>query len=391
MYHLRFAILIVLTACIAPLHALSELRMFGFYGRNVSVHIESGLKAFAFPQNQLNYITVATALNSMDKMGLPATVAELKQSALTFSLDNLGYFQLLKVFSVQCFPNQSNSFRKAIVWYGLRQAGIDAIVAGYQEYFNLFVRMENSLDGGYYITHKGQKYVSASLDKMAYDRLEVFQLQLLQDSAKTALQLDVFNTPQLGNNFKDKTRTFSYGTNTYTLNTRYNMDVVNYLTDLPSFRIGSYLYSLAPTAQADKSMDDSLKIWLKGKTYSEKLNFILALVQGAFPYKADREYRPGEKRNFVEQTLADDYVDCEDKAALFCYLANKYLSVETVMLYSKSATHVCCAIELPANAPGFTFKHFGKPYLVCEPAFQGFKPGETELTQDEIIHLEVFN
>jgi hypothetical protein len=138
-------------------------------------------------------------------------------------------------------------------------------------------------------------------------------------------------------------------------------------------------------------MNDSLVVWLKGKTYAEKLSFLLTLVQGAFPYKADRDYRSHEKRNCVEQTLADEFVDCEDKAALFCYLVNKYLYAETVLLYCKKATHVCCAIELPEKSPGYTFKYFGKPYLVCEPAFAGLKPGETSLSKDEILHLEIFN
>jgi len=364
---------------------------FPFYGKTVTVNIPNELIDFSFPENNFDYILVSRNLNEIHKLKLNETIDELRQQSKDFSLDNIGYFQLLKYFSASCFPKQTNNFRKAIVWYGLRQGGVDAVLGGNTAYFNLFVRMENSPDGGFAITHQGKKYVSASVDKIQYASLEIYRLQLMQDSAAEALQLDMYNTPLLGHTIKSKTRTFSYGNQTFTLNTKYNSDVVNYLNDLPSFRIGSYLYTLAPSEEAQKSMDDSLEIWLKNKTYGEKLTFILALVQNAFPYKADADYRKSEKRNFVEQTMADEYIDCEDKAALFCYLVNKYLGAETVMLYSKSATHVCCAIELPEKAPGFTFKYFGKPYLVCEPAFEGLKPGETELTKDEIMHLEVFN
>lgn len=363
---------------------------FMFYGRMVSVPVPEKVINLEFPQKDFNYISVARALNSIHEAGFSTSVSALQRSAKEYQLDNVGLFQLFKVFSVRCFPGQTMPFRKAIVWYALRQSGIDAIVAGNESYFNLFVRMENSPDGGFNLTHQGQKYTSATADKIAFSHLEVWRLQLLQDSAREPLQLDMYNTPVLGNRVVQKQRTFSVGDKNYTLNTRYNVDVVEYLNDLPSFRIGSYLYTLQPTETAQASMDDSLRIWLKGKSYNEQLSFLLAMVQNAFPYKADLDYRRREKRNFVEQSLADEFLDCEDKAALFCYLAHKYLGAETILLYSRSQTHVACAIALPQKAPGFTFRYQGQPYLICEPAFQGLKPGETDLTQDEIMRLEIF-
>lgn len=372
-------------------YAATEMMQFGFYGRVVNVSVNTGLKTLDFPSGSYSYITVARALNRMHELDAAASFAELRKQAREFSLDNVGLFQLFKVFSMRCFPNQSMEFRKALAWYGLRDAGIDAILAGNEAYLNLFVRMDNSPDGGFSLTHNGVKYTSATADKIAYSKLEVWRLQLLQDSAREPLQLDMYNMPHLGGRVVEKQRVFEVGDKTYTLNTRYNEDVVEYLNDLPSFRIGSYLYTLQPTETAQTSMDDSLQVWLSGKTYEQKLGFLLALVQEAFPYKADLDYRRREKRNFVEQSLADDFLDCEDKAALFCYLVNKYLSAETVLLYSRSQTHVACAIELPEKAPGFTFKYMGKPYLICEPAYSGLKPGETELTPDEIRMLEIFN
>lgn len=363
---------------------------FMFYGRLVNVNVPEELLKADFPLSGYNYITVARALNHIHDVGLSSSIDELRQQAKIFQLDNVGLFQLFKVFSVRSFPNQSVPFRKAIAWYALRYSGIDAIVAGNENYFNLFVRMENSPDGGFNLTHQGKKFTSATIDKLEYSHLEVWKLQLLQDSAREPLQLDMYNTPQLGSNVVAKQRNFTVGDKSFTLNTRYNADVVNYLNDLPSFRIGSYLYTLQPSATAQASMDDSIVVWLKGKTYTEQLNFLLALVQEAFPYKADLDYRRREKRNFVEQSLADEFLDCEDKAALFCYLANKHLGAETILLYSRSQTHVACAIALPDKAPGYSFRYKGRPYLICEPAFQGLRPGETELTQDEIMRIEIF-
>ncbi|MBL7812669.1 MAG: hypothetical protein JNL57_10640 [Bacteroidetes bacterium] len=368
-----------------------ETHQFTFYGVQVEVQAEKKLKSVVFPDKAISYISVARSLNTMHELKLDETIAQLKIAAKQMALDNVGFMQLMKLYSQRCFPAQTINFRKALVWYGLRQNGTDALVAGSTDYFNVFVVMENSPDGGFSLSHQGKKYVSISNDKYTYSLLEVYKLQLLQDSARAPLQLDVFTTPRLGMDIRYQQRKFEYNDHVFTLNTRYNQHLVNYLNDLPSFRIGSYLYTYQPSDDAQYSLDDSLKYWLRGKTYNDQLTFLLALVQSAFPYKADSDYRAREKRNFVEQTLADKFVDCEDKAALFCYLATKYLSADCVLLYSRSQTHVCCAIELPDKAPGYTFRYLGKPYLVCEPAFEGLKPGETELTQDEILRLEVYN
>jgi len=86
-----------------------------------------------------------------------------------------------------------------------------------------------------------------------------------------------------------------------------------------------------------------------------------------------------DKHNFPEQTLAAAYADCEDKAVLFLSLARDAFRIKGQLLYNESQEHIAAAVELPPQSPGASFSQQGIPYLICEPAFNGFKPGETRL------------
>lgn len=383
-------IILVVAAAGIPLTAAVQSLEFSFYGKAVRVTAEAGLQHYKFSKTGLCFSKVSSQLKAMHHMGLGQTFSELRQEASAMNLDEMGYFQLLKTFSMRAFPEQTPEFRMALVWYGLRHKGIDALLAGKNEYLNLFVRMDRETDGGFSLTHLGKTYYSVTRGDIPYRALEVFRLTLLQDSAYGELSINTSRLPELGDDVVQRTRAFEYRDRNYVLLTRYNANLVAYMNDLPRFKIGTHLYEVRPSDDAYNSLHDSLKLWMRDMDDQEKQNFLLAMVQKAFPYKADRDYRSTEKRNFVEQTLADDYVDCEDKAALFCYLVREYLGKKTILIYSESKVHVNCAVEMPAGAPGYTFKYKNKPYLLCEPSYTGYSAGETDMTQAEFKNAEIF-
>ena len=387
---LRHAHILILFMVCQTASAQSVFNAFDFYGQRVELPSTAALGGMVFPSAGLQNKSINGALKEMDRNAL-SCIEELRRRGNQMELDNLGYFQLLKAFSVHCFPAQTPNFRKALVWYGLRHSSIDAILAGNDSYLNLFVRMENTPDGGFALTHKGLRYISASVDNIAFSQLEVWSPELLRDSGRSALELNMYHSPRLGKNMVFKPRPFVALGGEHVLYACYNRHMVNYLNDLPSFRIGSYLYTFPPADESLACIDDSVRVWLKGLSYNQSLSFLLEMVQNAFPYKADSAYRPREKRNFVEQTLADEFVDCEDKAAMFCFLANRYLSASTVLLYSRDRSHVACGIELPEKASNYNLRYNNKFYMICEPAFYGLKPGETELSPEDIRSLEIFN
>ena len=51
-----------------------------------------------------------------------------------------------------------------------------------------------------------------------------------------------------------------------------------------------------------------------------------------------------KKFNFVEQSISDDYTDCDDRGVLFCYLAKKFIGAKVLLIAGPN--HVCGAVEI---------------------------------------------
>ncbi|MCC7297447.1 MAG: hypothetical protein IT244_03875 [Bacteroidia bacterium] len=370
--------------------SFAKAEKFEFYGNEIQIDINEKLQTYKLNNSQFSDKNIDMHLKNLHKLGLTKVFGYLKQRADSLLLDDVGYFQLVKVFTVKKFPQQSNEFRKLLAYFGLRNAGMDALLAGKANYINLFVNLNKEVDGGFQMEFNGKKYYSATSDKIPFKEMTIFHRNMFIDSAANAIQFKMNALPILGKEIATKTRTFRYGNRNFSLNTQFKKHLVDYMNDLPRFRTGVHLYAVALSSEAEKSIDDSMQMWLKNLDQNRQLEFILAMVQKAFPYKADADYLGREKRNFIEQTLADEFTDCEDKAALFCYLANKYLNKKTILIYSKKATHVTAAIELDKAAPGYNFKYKGKGYMICEGACVGYKMGETILKEEEIAKAEIF-
>lgn len=363
--------------------AHAESKLFSFYGKQIKVDVASELYSLAFPAKPTEKnLTALFQKAATKKVG--ASFEQLNVQAKAMNLDNIGTFQLYRYFVLNAFPKENANFKKAMVWYGMRQSGLDAILAGDKDFLNLYVNLDQPVDGGYFVTVKGKKYFSADAGTNFPKGIFIYNPNVFTGNAREGLSLDVNKRPVLGNTTEKKRRSFNTGTKTYNLVLNYNKDYVNYLNDLPSLRTGTHMYKLAPSVELAKSLDDSLNRWMKHMSYEQKRGFLLKMVQEGFRYKADTDYRKHEKRNFVEQTAADDFTDCEDRAAFFNYLAARYLKTETIILYSKEKMHVNCALLMDDAATGYTFKYKGKKYLIMEPAYLGFRPGETDHTKEEL-------
>jgi hypothetical protein len=107
------------------------------------------------------------------------------------------------------------------------------------------------------------------------------------------------------------------------------------------------------------------------------LNFILQFVQKSFEYRKDEIVYGQEKFSFPEETLINNFSDCEDKAMLYALLVNKVFGLKTVALYYKDAQHINIAVESwdKDNKGNFAFNNHN--YIICEPSGNGFAIGES--------------
>lgn len=111
-----------------------------------------------------------------------------------------------------------------------------------------------------------------------------------------------------------------------------------------------------------------------GFTGVQKLNFVIAFVQG-LPYTVDIETTPfDEYPRYPIETLFDKGGDCEDTSILVTAILNK-MGYDVALLLLWNAQHVAVGIALP-DGSGSYYQYNNKKYFYLETTGDGWKIGE---------------
>jgi hypothetical protein len=115
------------------------------------------------------------------------------------------------------------------------------------------------------------------------------------------------------------------------------------------------------------SLIPALKKTVNGKSAKAGVEYIMFLVRNAFDYGPDSTIYGREKRFSPEETLAADWSDCEDHAALFFALVREVYNLPMIVLSYPDHINVAVKLEKPKGIP---VVHKGHRYTICEPTPQ---------------------
>jgi len=375
-----------------------EAYYFALYGRQVIVKIDEDLLAInqnINPKSDSLYNNISDLISNFKNNKFDQTIKMLIDQSDSMKLDDFGYRLLLKKFAKEIFQDQSKNFREVILWYGLRSKNLDAtiytnqkkIACFFQSNDTFIVQKSNSRFLEFYPFFKFKDLMywnETRLDSGVYANINELGSEFFPEKTKNDLKFENYEQPLLGKRIQKKRRSFNVDGRDYEIVLAYNRNLVKYLNDIPMRFVGNHLVELKLSDEAQQRLNDKIPGWLEGKTYPEKVDFLLKLVDGVFTYERD----PHEKFNFVEQSFYEDNEDCEDRGVLFCYLAKKFIGAEIILLYgavNDTVAHVCGGIKIQEDYPlekGMNiFRHNGHNYLLCDP---GASPGETAFTQKNL-------
>ena len=97
------------------------------------------------------------------------------------------------------------------------------------------------------------------------------------------------------------------------------------------------------------------------------MDYLMRFTRNAFLYEDDQKVFGKEKRMSPEQTLLNEYSDCDDRAALFFYLVKEIFDLPMIVLLYP--THVSIAVKFD-KPRGKTIVYKGNKYSICEPTPQ---------------------
>ncbi|RLD44812.1 MAG: hypothetical protein DRI89_02680 [Bacteroidetes bacterium] len=350
-----------------------------FYGSDIDVPI---VNTQSLPtEAELNQKQIANFFReNADNTELIAAVYHIKEQAIAKNLNAWGYLRLLQEASVVYFKKQND--RVLFTWLALLKTNYDAIV-GYSDN-DIFLLVHFDVPA-YYISNfekDGKRYYITPLPGQTDRQKPIVSYEGEYPESLKPVSLHISDNPLLAAD--QKTREIHYKDQTIPIN--YNQNMVDFYNNYPACELA--IYFPPPLSQlALESLNIYFDPVLRGKTKTEKASILLDFVQTGFPYRTDEQQFGKENYLFAEESIFNEFSDCEDRSVLLAQLIEYFTDLNTIGLVFPG--HVSLAVAIPEEIEGTYINYNGSHYYICDPTYIGSKLGmmmpEFEKIQAEII------
>ena len=355
--------------------------LLNFYGRQISIAVDPKLKVKSAGVEEKD---VADYFSNIAKCRAETNAlwTQMDDVVNQFGLNEWGYFCLVREVSEKMFDNVND--RVLFCFYMLRNEGgfktrlargkdsgsltlLLALDNSKEVYSYTFFRFADDETGTkkvkYYTVYGGGKAKEAVY---SYDFCK-------QDTEKKQMHLDFDKVLNMGE--CDITRTLQL-TKNKSVKLPYNKAHMAYLNDVPMTVFP--IYFLSPVSiEAQRVLQQNFNEMKSEYAPAQFIQMLLHFVQTAFDYKTDEEQFGYEKYFYPEEVIGYPYSDCEDRAALFAWLVQKYTNAKVIGLQYEG--HVATAVYFgdDAEVSGDGFMYGGKKYYVCDPTYINASIGMT--------------
>jgi hypothetical protein len=279
---------------------------------------------------------------------------------------------LLDAFAAAAFP-KNETCQTLYKWFLYNKLGYSARLSYNQDGCYLLLASDTPLYGISFFTFKETKFILLPEDgKNVKLKKAVFTYPDNYQGADRKLNLALSELPNVPDRPTEKVLRFSFQNQNYAIPVLFQSNLAGYFQYYPQMDIA--LYGKSPMSEAARrSLYDGVAPYLKNKSETEAVAFLLALTQKSFAYETDQEQFGREKWFFPEETLYYPYSDCEDRAVFFAQMVRLTLGLEVVFLNYPG--HMATAVKLsqPIGEDSVTFD--GKKLAVCDPTYIGAGPG----------------
>lgn len=365
-----------------------------FYGQAIQFKYDSDiLYTFDDKNNQLDkaisdFIVKTKTSNVCD------IIVHIDDYATQYQLDDIGYVQLTKAIIRQVYKGKSVNFQQVLLWRLLDEKGFDVVLGYHNNVISTYGLTDEVVFGTPFVKMDNNRYYDLSFkEDKNRSFTKIYKGHERREEKRRKIKISCFSSPKFTTRVNHKTFNFNYGNGTYSIQGSINQSLTEYLKDLPIISIGKIYVNSGFSAQARETVVHQLAEIASNKPTFEQLNILLKFVQQAIPYKSDQEYLGQEDYSFPEETLRNEFSDCEDKSMLFATLVKEILHIDAVAIYYKELEHVNIALKMPSVKTNYSFMYKGQPYVICEPSSTGLRMGQTHqeyvdaLSADKIIPL----
>ncbi|WP_443939832.1 hypothetical protein [Pedobacter sp. MW01-1-1] len=298
-------------------------------------------------------------------------ISSLKNYKEKKHLDDWIFYQLIRKTAEQISPKADNYFRYTLYkWFLLSKCGYDAKIAIGDEQIILYIKSdEDTWDIPFFMINNIRYSCLNYHDygKLYKEHTKYIPVNIKIEGATNAFSYQVKEMPEFKpNSYNEKNLAFKYAQKVYHFKLKISNEVEGIFKNYPVVDYQTY-FNIPLSSETYGSLIPVLKQNIKGMSQTKGIDYLMRFTRYAFLYEDDGQNFGKEKRLSPEQTLINEYSDCDDRAALFFYLVKEIYNLP--MLAVLYPTHLTVAVQL-ANTPGEFILYNGKKYSFCEPTPQ---------------------
>lgn len=308
------------------------------------------------------------ALNAADYQPIINSLLTYKQQ---HQLNDWLYYQLIRRVAQQLSPKEINYGRYTFYkWFMLNKSGYDARLALAHQKVIFYVYNNEEISDIPYFMVDGKQFVC--LNYHDYAKADInddppIPVGIPVPEATNAFSYKVTMMPDFKPEHDvERQVSFEYDSKKYHFRVKLNTDQQKAFNNYPGVSFETY-FNIPLSKETYGSLIPLLKKNMKGMDEHKGVDYLMRFTRYAFLYENDTENFGLEKRLSPGETLASNYSDCDDRAALFFYLVKEIYNLPMIALLYP--THITMAVEF-GKPVGEPIIYKGKTYSVCEPTPQ---------------------
>ena len=341
----------------------------GYFGDTITIDASPGIQVEL--ERPVNEETVKQFYNTINQTHFQSIVDAILHYKKKEQLDDWLFYQLIRRTAQQLSPKALDYERYTLYkWFLLVKCGYNAQLAFAKDKLLFYVQSDDNIYDIPLFIKDGKQYVCLNIHdfgKIDFEKDPLYKVDINIPEAVNAFSYRVNQIPDFKSNvFDEKELRFFYHDKVYQYNVRLDPQMKKLFSNYPSVDFESY-FNIPFSRVTYGSLIPVLKKKLKGMKQHKGIDYLMNFTRHAFMYETDQENFGVEKRLSPEQTLMNEYSDCDDRVALFYYLVKEIYNLPMIVMVYPS--HVTLGIEMqkPIGTPVI---YNGRKFSLCEPTPQ---------------------
>ncbi|WP_345947579.1 hypothetical protein ABDD95_12045 [Mucilaginibacter sp. PAMB04274] len=314
---------------------------------------------------------VKSFYNKLSTSSYESLITSLLAYKEKHQLNDWLYYQLIRRTAQQISAKSDNYARYTLYkWFLLSKSGYDARLAIANTKLIFYVYNNEDITDIPFFMIEGKKYMCLNYHDYPNADLHLeppYPVKIEIPEASNSFSYEVTRMPDFkAESYFEKSLGFVYDHKTYNFNIKLNRQVDSIFTNYPGVDFKTY-FNIPLTHQTYSSLIPLLRANTKGMNQKKGVDYLMRFTRYAFLYEDDAQNFGKEKRLSPEETLFNNYSDCDDRAGLFFYLVKELYNLPMIALLYP--THVTIAVQFDKPDKD-AIMYNGKLYSVCEPTLQ---------------------